>query len=394
MAMDISPWQEIDIAAEAKRLGFVFDEEIDYDVKSDNCNGYLIASEQLLKKLYDELENQLESDEVQEVMEGIKNGDIPNFYAIYSFIDDYIELVGTVQTESGYHQIDLPLTPSHEDVALIGALNEYSLKIDGKNIYDMMAKFQKEVEHTYDPSFETNRTLEQIEGEAEKLYAVRSTDFSVFNNGELYQLYKLCLLTPENPFGRSYDDEVFDEISNREFEGRDLIEVFKDKYTEETGFEWPERKFVMNVEDITVCDDNVTLEIPLENTPALIKLVAAEIGMSVEEVSKRNLTLLTTINIDIEGNESDKVGNLIYSSWNSIEDQKYGEIELSNYDKYMVYTITEKNCLEEFDQDLEQYRESELASYGEETTLADQIQNASTEKVEPETDGKTREPIL
>ena len=208
-----------------------------------------------------------------------------------------------------------------------------------------MAKFQKEVEHIYDPSFETNTTLEQIEGEAEKLYAVQSTDFSVFNNGELYQLYKLCLLTPDNPFGRSYDDEVFDEIDNREFEGRKLIEVFKDKYTEETGFEWPERKFVINVEDITVCDDNITLEIPLENTPALIKLVAAEIDMSVEEVSERYLTLVTTINLDIEGNESDKVGNLIYSSWNSIEDQKYGEIELSNYDKYMVYTITEKNCL-------------------------------------------------
>ena len=33
---------------------------------------------------------------------------------------------------------------------------------------------------------------------------------------ELMELAKLCQITKDNPFGRCYDDEVFDEIERRD----------------------------------------------------------------------------------------------------------------------------------------------------------------------------------
>lgn len=359
---------EIKFTDLAKEQGFIYDEDTMFNVEGNKCNAYLIASDQLMARVGFTLEQTLGRELFEDFMENIKNGqDIPNFYANYDFNENKINLVSTVyfadrNGEYRYDELELLATETEQKL-LLGALNEYSISLDGKDIFEIMQMFQEERNHSYDPSFEVRYSVEELEAQAEALYDARNRNFGQFTNGELYELYKMCLLTPENPHGRSFDDEVFDEIDRRQYEGRDLIETFKDKYTEETGFEWPERKFVMNVDDITVCDDNVTLEVPLENTSALIKLVANEIGISVEDISKRDLTLLTTINLDIEGSESDKVGNLIYNSYSSIEDQKCGEIELSDFDKHMIYTITEKNCIKEFGQDLEQYRDAELEVY-------------------------------
>lgn len=58
--------------------------------------------------------------------------------------------------------------------------------------------------------------------------------YKEFNVGELYELYKLCQITPENPFGRSYDDELFDAIGSVvDDKGKYLTDIFYDKIMDE-----------------------------------------------------------------------------------------------------------------------------------------------------------------
>jgi hypothetical protein len=58
-------------------------------------------------------------------------------------------------------------------------------------------------------------SIKELDDIAQWLYDNRVDEWSEFTDEELLKLANLCQITKENPFGRSYDDEVFDEIERR-----------------------------------------------------------------------------------------------------------------------------------------------------------------------------------
>ena len=58
-------------------------------------------------------------------------------------------------------------------------------------------------------------SIKELDSIAQWLYDNRVDEWSEFSDDELLQLAKLCQITKESPFGRDYDDEVFDEIERR-----------------------------------------------------------------------------------------------------------------------------------------------------------------------------------
>lgn len=58
-------------------------------------------------------------------------------------------------------------------------------------------------------------SIKELDSIAQWLYDNRVDEWSEFTDDELMELAKLCQITKENPFGRDYDDEVFDEIERR-----------------------------------------------------------------------------------------------------------------------------------------------------------------------------------
>lgn len=59
-------------------------------------------------------------------------------------------------------------------------------------------------------------SIKELDSIAQWLYDNRVDEWSEFSDDELLQLAKLCQITKDNPFGRDYDDEVFDEIERRD----------------------------------------------------------------------------------------------------------------------------------------------------------------------------------
>lgn len=56
-----------------------------------------------------------------------------------------------------------------------------------------------------------------LDERAMALYDARDyRGFSQFTDDELAKLASMCYMTQDNPWGRAYDDEVFDEIANRD----------------------------------------------------------------------------------------------------------------------------------------------------------------------------------
>ena len=59
-------------------------------------------------------------------------------------------------------------------------------------------------------------SIKELDDIAQWLYENQVDEWSEFTDDELMELAKLCQITKDNPFGRSYDDEVFDEIERRD----------------------------------------------------------------------------------------------------------------------------------------------------------------------------------
>lgn len=57
--------------------------------------------------------------------------------------------------------------------------------------------------------------IKKLDEIATWLYENQVDEWSEFTDDELMELAKLCQITKDNPFGRCYDDEVFDEIERR-----------------------------------------------------------------------------------------------------------------------------------------------------------------------------------
>lgn len=98
---------------------------------------------------------------------------------------------------------------------------------------------------TINESWEARYTPEELDKKADVIYdAVANGEldfgeaiaafYNEFNVGELYELYKLCQITDENPFGRSYDDELFDALDCvADDKGKHLTDIFYDKIMDE-----------------------------------------------------------------------------------------------------------------------------------------------------------------
>lgn len=94
---------------------------------------------------------------------------------------------------------------------------------------------------TINESWEPRYSPEELDNKALAIYdqelgfrEATAAFYKEFNVGELYELYKLCQITPENPFGRSYDDELFDAIDSVvDDKGKYLTDIFYDKIMDE-----------------------------------------------------------------------------------------------------------------------------------------------------------------
>ena len=65
----------------------------------------------------------------------------------------------------------------------------------------------------------SNEKIKELDSIAMWLYQNDINEWYEFTNEELNELAKLCQITNENPGGRAYDDEVFDEIDRRRYMG-------------------------------------------------------------------------------------------------------------------------------------------------------------------------------
>lgn len=212
----------------AKEHGFIFDDDVYYDVSNDIGNGYLMATEVLLNKANEILKENLSPEAYQNYLDALESGDsTPNFYAQYFLDTNKMELVATAHyvDEKGvgnFQEFEIPTTAEELEL-LLNALNEYCLEKYGEPfVYD------------YNASMEPGRSVEELHKRAMELYDKQSKDFSEFSNGELYELYKKCLITDESPFPPAYDDEVFDEIGKRNLvKGKALINVYSKMYSDE-----------------------------------------------------------------------------------------------------------------------------------------------------------------
>ena len=240
----------------AKEQGFIYDEEIQVNEETKSFNAYLMATDNLMARFGVAFEQKWGKESLKEVLEAIEyNGEVPNFYAFYDLetnvITDNLVSCAHFTGKDGmekYMYVDIPLTK--DEVSLLkDALNEYCIKEYILNLEYIAEQTLSKINYSYDPSFETDKTFDEIEAKAIELYDAGNRDFSCFNNGELYQLYKVCLMTPENPYGQSYDDEVFDEIDSRNgVDGKELSNVFYEMYMKENYLD-PAYKIVDECKD-------------------------------------------------------------------------------------------------------------------------------------------------
>ncbi|MBO7615027.1 MAG: hypothetical protein J6T15_04965 [Bacilli bacterium] len=85
--------------------------------------------------------------------------------------------------------------------------------IDGQAVCHPIDKINESID--YDKIVDEGMTVKELDDIAQWLYDYRREEWDKFTDIELIELAKLCQLTDENPFGRSYDDEVFDEMDRR-----------------------------------------------------------------------------------------------------------------------------------------------------------------------------------
>jgi len=57
--------------------------------------------------------------------------------------------------------------------------------------------------------------IKELDLQAQWLYKYNVNEWNKFTNEELLELAKLTLITENNPYGRAYDDEVWDEMERR-----------------------------------------------------------------------------------------------------------------------------------------------------------------------------------
>lgn len=83
------------------------------------------------------------------------------------------------------------------------------------NLYESLKSNLKESKEIIDE----NMTIEELDDLAYWVYKYtnRESEWEKFTDKEIKALWELCKLTKENPFGRAYDDEVYDEMDRRGF---------------------------------------------------------------------------------------------------------------------------------------------------------------------------------
>lgn len=67
----------------------------------------------------------------------------------------------------------------------------------------------------FDKLIDNDMTIKELDETAQWLYDNDRAEWDKFTDNEIIELAKLCQITDENPGGRAYDDEVFDEMDRR-----------------------------------------------------------------------------------------------------------------------------------------------------------------------------------
>ena len=96
----------------------------------------------------------------------------------------------------------------------------------GRGMIDVLGKLDELKEST---------DLDELHKKALKAYDDNDMDwFESLSDDELAELWAACMLSKENPYGRAYDDEVYDVIWYREDDGSDIMrkagEIYSQKY--------------------------------------------------------------------------------------------------------------------------------------------------------------------
>lgn len=209
----------------AKINGLSFTDKPVYIPNEGLAFNYLEPSDQLAARAGFELSKNTSREEFEEFMNAFKKGeDAFEFFVEYDINTNKLQLKFDTRFTYGDCPGELVIPTSEiEEALLLKNLNEHCKEKTGRPFIC-----------EYDDSFEVRHSIEELDNRAEELYDEHNMDFSEFSNGELYELYKLCAWTDENPYGRAYDDEVFDEIFSRNgIDGKDLVDVFHEMYDKE-----------------------------------------------------------------------------------------------------------------------------------------------------------------
>ena len=209
----------------AEVMGFSFTDNPVFVASQGLAYNYLKPSEQLVARASFELSKNVSREAFEKFMDAYTKGEEKlEFFIEYNIETNKLQLAFDTQfTYEDFNDKLIIPTSEIEDTLLMNALNAHTKEKIGRPFVC-----------SYDASFDVHHTLEQLEERAQELYDEHDMDFSEFTNGELYELYKVCIMTPESPWGRSYDDEVFDEIFSRNpIDGKDLIDVFSERRDKE-----------------------------------------------------------------------------------------------------------------------------------------------------------------
>ncbi len=79
-----------------------------------------------------------------------------------------------------------------------------------KGVYDYLVE-----DVDWNKLIDNDMTIKELDDTAKWLYDNDREEWDKFTDNEIIELAKLCQITEDNPWGRAYDDEVFDEMDRR-----------------------------------------------------------------------------------------------------------------------------------------------------------------------------------
>lgn len=137
-------------------------------------------------------------------------------YTMDEIEKDVEEIWSEEMAESGYDNwFDFAteyLNYFYVDATMVGASQPYFVHGEQFRIEEE-EKLSESVE--WDKVIDNDMSIKELDDTANWLYKYHRDEWDKFTDNELIELAKLCQISNENPWGRAYDDEVFDEMDRR-----------------------------------------------------------------------------------------------------------------------------------------------------------------------------------